>query len=129
MGYFPVFFDISSKDILVVGAGEVATRRVLTLIEFCGNIHVISPSITPILRELFEANKISYSQKKFCKEDIISPFLVLATTDDKDLNQEIVNICKQKNILVNNACDRKSCDFYFPAIAVIGLILSQKKEY
>ena len=44
--YFPMFIDLSDKNIVVVGGGNIATRRVKTLLSFTRNIRVIAPKVT-----------------------------------------------------------------------------------
>ena len=43
--YFPMFIDLSDKNIVVVGGGNIATRRVKTLLSFTRNIRVIAPKV------------------------------------------------------------------------------------
>ena len=56
--YFPMFVDLSDKNIVVVGGGNIATRRVKTLLQFTRNITVVAPKITPDLMELGKANQV-----------------------------------------------------------------------
>ncbi|MFR2800012.1 MAG: NAD(P)-dependent oxidoreductase [Blautia wexlerae] len=44
--YFPMYVDLSDKNIVVVGGGNIATRRVKTLLSFTRNIRVIAPKMT-----------------------------------------------------------------------------------
>ena len=53
--YFPMFIDLSDKNIVVVGGGNIATRRVKTLLSFTRNIRVIAPKVTMEMMELGKA--------------------------------------------------------------------------
>ena len=50
-------------------------------------------------------------------DNLTDYFMVIAASDDNDLNRNIVALGREKGILVNSASCREDCDFYFPAIA------------
>ena len=56
--YFPLYVDLSDKNIVVVGGGTIATRRVKALLLFTRNITVIAPKMTADLWELGKLGKI-----------------------------------------------------------------------
>ena len=123
MSYFPMFIDIEGKHILVVGAGEIALRRVQTLLQFRARIKVIAKEIPKEQKEAFHLlvseGKIVLEEKAFEESDLTEAFfLVLAATNVKKLNHEICMLCRKRKILANTATDRTDCDFYFPAVAV-----------
>lgn len=113
---FPLYVDIQDKQIVVIGAGKIAERRVNTLLSFCNNIKIIAPSITPAISGLINQNKVTWLQKKFDENDIKGADIVLAATDDLRVNDEIYHVCKTNSIPVNIASDQKKCDFQFPGI-------------
>ena len=127
--YFPMFVDISTKRILVIGGGKIAARRVRTLLKFAEHIEVTAPEIC----DEKEVPQAVWSSRKVLEEDLkdTSDFLngadiVLTATDDRELNQKIVSACRMRKILVNTADDKSLCDFYFPAVTekdgvVIGM--------
>ena len=123
MRYFPLFIDIEGKQILVVGAGKIALRRVQTLLQFGAHIRVIAKEIPEEQQEAFyllvSEGKIELEEKPFEEKDLTEElFLVLAATNVKQLNHEICMLCRERKILANTAADRTDCDFYFPAVAV-----------
>ena len=59
--YFPMFIDLSDKNIVVVGGGNIATRRVKTLLAFTRNIRVIAPKVT---MEMMELGKAGYVEQE-----------------------------------------------------------------
>ena len=131
--YFPMFVDISTKRILVIGGGKIAARRVRTLLKFAEHIEVTAPEICDEMKEKKEVPQAVWSSRKVLEEDLkdTSDFLngadiVLTATDDRELNQKIVSACRMRKILVNTADDKSLCDFYFPAVTekdgvVIGM--------
>ena len=135
---FPLFVDMEGKQIIVFGGGEIATRRVNVLLDFGGQVTVISPKFS---ENLIELNKTKPDLKLIYKtydEWMVSegfnrerPFIVLAATDDYAVNEKISKTAREEALLVN-VCDNPSgCDFYFPAILreddmVVGIVGSGK---
>ena len=132
--YFPMFVDISTKRILVIGGGKIAARRVRTLLKFAEHIEVTAPEICDEMKDILkEEEKKEVPQAVWSSRDLkdTSDFLngadiVLTATDDRELNQKIVSACRMRKILVNTADDKSLCDFFFPAVTekdgvVIGM--------
>ena len=125
-GYFPLFMDISDKKIVVIGGGNIAARRVKVLSQFCRNLTVVAPRIHPDLLTLEEKGQIRVIRREYEREDIYDAWMVLATTDQHKLNEEIYSVAKCLGALVNVASNREKCDFHFPGIVrknhfVVGL--------
>ena len=120
--YFPMFVDISEMKIIVVGGGTIATRRIKTLLQFASDITVIAPDVTDSLKLLETEGKIFLLHREYQEGDILEADMVLAATDDKELNQKIAQECRKKElesgkrILLSVASDRELCDFYFPSV-------------
>ena len=127
--YFPLYVDLSDKNIVVVGGGTIATRRVKALLLFTRNITVIAPKMTADLWELGKLGKIQIQPRPVKKSDFSMAYMVLAVTNNSELNEEIYRICKEEGIYVNVADDKSKCDFYFPGIymkdeVVVGITAS-----
>ena len=116
--FFPMFVDLSDKNIVVAGGGSIAPRRVKTLLMFTRNITVIAPRMTAELLEMGKAGKIRIHARPVKRSDFDMAYMVLAVTNDWKLNDEIYHICKEEGIYVNVASDRELCDFYFPGICM-----------
>ena len=132
--YFPLFVDISDKKIVVVGAGKIAARRVKTLVDFGAVIVVVAPQISPELEQLEQEHKITIIRREYQREDIYDAWMVLATTDNHKLNEEIYSVAKCLGALVNVASNREKCDFHFPGIVkkdsyVVGINASGKDHH
>lgn len=115
-GYFPLFMDISDKKIVVIGGGNIAARRVKVLSQFCRNLTVVAPRIHPDLLTLEEKGQIRVIRREYEREDIYDAWMVLATTDQHKLNEEIYSVAKCLGALVNVASNREKCDFHFSGI-------------
>ena len=121
--YFPIFFDLTEKPVLVIGAGPVGLRRAGVLAEFGAKVRVIAPECTVPAGYGMQGMELQLQEKKmlwekrvFEEDDINGSFLVIAATDDEALNDRIVKLCRDRGILVNHAGDQSRCDFFFPAI-------------
>jgi len=115
--YFPILIDLEKKDILVVGGGKIAYRKIKTLLDYRAAIEVITPEIIENkIKLLFEEGKISLRLRKFEDRDIENRFLVIAATDDKELNKKIYELGDSKNILVNNITTKEDLNTRFCAI-------------
>lgn len=125
---FPMFIPLNHKKIVVFGAGEVAYRRINTLLLFDANITVISPSVCQEIENLIIQKKIYWKKGSYPDNTIdTDAFFVLAATNDEVMNGKIYKECKRNNILVNNASNQAQCDFFFPAVIqtedlVVGIV-------
>ena len=119
MAYFPLFVDLEGRQVLVVGGGKIAMRRVRTLLEFGCEITVVSPEVCEELRE-----KVLWKKKRYDETDLeslgnvgeASRFVFVLAAAAPEVNEKIVCDCRKKKIPVNNASNRDQCDFYFPGV-------------
>ena len=124
-----MFVDLSDKKIVVVGGGNIATRRIKTLLQFTRNITAVAPKTTMELHELGKAGFVNLINRPVKRSDFAMAFMVIAATNDWKLNDEIYRVCKEQGIYVNVADDKSKCDFYFPGIymqdeVVVGITAS-----
>ncbi len=143
--YFPIFVNLNGRRILIVGAGAVASRRAAVLVQFGAELMVVAPDGTAEMEALAREGAVCWERRAFRETDVPvgvwaseSPnvsasvsmdaevnaakdvMMVLAATDDPDLNSRIAELCRQRGIPVNNCSDASQCDFYFPGIARSG---------
>lgn len=116
--FFPVSVDINNKNILVIGAGKIALRKVETLLNYNCNIIVITKDILEEkFLELEKNNKIKILKNQEFEEKFLENiFLVIAATDDETLNKKISQLCMNKNILVNNITSKDDMNVRFASI-------------
>lgn len=115
---FPFFIDIHGKSILVIGAGEVALRRVRGLLEFGAVVRVAAPVLHDafaVLRRRY-GDRLQLEERRFQPGEIEGYFFVLSCTDDAAVETMVYEECKKKGIPVNLASDQSRCDFQFPAL-------------
>jgi precorrin-2 dehydrogenase/sirohydrochlorin ferrochelatase len=123
MRYFPIFMDISEKPVLVVGGGEVASRKVEALVKANAKVIIVSPTISTTLKSLIECQKCEWIHEKYNKNQLSTDLVqVWATTDDSDLNHKIYHDAHELNLLVNVVDDQPYCDFITPSMINRGRI-------
>lgn len=121
MSYFPMFMELKGKPCLVVGGGRIALRKIEALKDFGADILVVSSVIS---QEILQIRGISCCEKQFEPEDLKERELVVAATDDKDLNHRISQACREKQIPVNAADQIEDCTFIFPAYLKEGEVVA-----
>lgn len=115
--YFPILLDIEKKNILVVGGGKIAYRKIKTLLDYGAKIEVITPKIVEDkIQLLFKEKKINITLREFEDSDIENRFLVVGATNNKELNKKIYELGNTKNILVNNITTKEDLNARFCAI-------------
>lgn len=116
MNHFPVFLNLKSRQCLIIGGGNIATRKIKNLLNANAQITVISPKISDKLKNLAKDNKISVINREYESSDIVRAFLVVAATNNTKVNTEIAKACDEANIMVNVADNAELCSFIFPSI-------------
>ena len=131
MAYFPMFVDMTERECLIVGGGNVAYRKVIVMLDFGAKVTVVAEDICDELRKLtiddiasedktssYTANKenrITFIKRRFERKDCDGMEMVIAATDDNVLNHEIAEYCKAKDIMVNAVDQKADCSFIFPS--------------
>lgn len=118
MAYFPFYIDIENKNILVVGGGTVALRKIEKLSPFKPSITVVSPKIC---EEILKFN-VKAVEREFDDNDLNGTFCVISATDNEQVNSHIFELCKEKNILVNTVDDKENADLFSCACTKIPLL-------
>ena len=120
MNYYPAFLDLRTRPCLVIGGGEVAERKVLSLIAADAAVTVVSPTLTPELQRLAQSGMIAHSNKRFSETDLAGAFLVIAATNAPEVNARAAASCKQRGILVNVASPPEESSFIVPSLVARG---------
>lgn len=116
MQALPIFFNIAQRRCLVIGGGDVATRKVTMLLKAQGNVVVISPELTAELQQMLAKNEIEYLRASFLPEQLTGACLVIAATDDESVNEAVSIAAKRLNIPVNVVDAPALCTFTMGSI-------------
>lgn len=112
MGYM-VNLTIEGRSALVVGGGEIASRKVEDLLAAKARVTVVAPDINGKIAAL--ASQITIQQRAYEPGDIGDAFVVIAATDDEELNAVIFRDCQARKVLVNVVDRPPLCTFTVPA--------------
>lgn len=121
MAYFPMFVDMTERECLIVGGGNVAYRKVMVMLDFGAKVTVVAEDICDELRKLTiddtanKENRITFIKRRFERKDCDGMEMVIAATDDNALNHEIAEYCNAKGIMVNAVDQKADCSFIFPS--------------
>ena len=116
MKYLPIFYDLSVRPCLVVGAGEIAARKVRQLRKAEASVTIIAPDICEELQGLADCEEIQYIAERFSEEILHDKMLVIAATNDEEVNRQVSELAKAKNIPVNVVDNPDLCSFIMPSI-------------
>ncbi|MBT4837662.1 MAG: uroporphyrinogen-III C-methyltransferase [Methylococcales bacterium] len=116
MDYLPIFLDIKKQNCLVVGGGEVATRKVSLLLKANAQVKVIALNISAKLEEWKQNKKIEVSLREYNEQDLDGVCLVIAATNNAELNQSLSMAAKKHFIPVNVVDNPSLCSFIMPSI-------------
>jgi precorrin-2 dehydrogenase/sirohydrochlorin ferrochelatase len=120
MSYYPIFIQLEGENALVVGGGSVACRKVETLLERGASVRIVSRILCPKLERLITKGDIQFLGKEFRKEFLEGVFLVIAATDDEELNHKISQAARAKGLLINAVDQPEDCNFIVPSIVNRG---------
>jgi precorrin-2 dehydrogenase / sirohydrochlorin ferrochelatase len=111
--------NLQSKKIIIVGGGNEAQKRINSLLKQECDITIIADSINSQINKLTKTKKIKVIKQKVTDTKFISklkPNLIITTTNDKKVNQKIINAAKKKSIMVYSSDNPEDSDFSNPAI-------------
>ena len=118
--FYPVYLNIRNKRVVVIGGGEVAERKVESLLGTGASITLISPEITPQLDLLAKENRIEVHRRAYAPGDCHGAALVFSATDDAGVSAAVFEEATKAGALVNTADQPALCDFIMPAVVRRG---------
>lgn len=113
---YPIFLNLKSKRIVVVGAGPVAARKVLSLIGAQARMVVVAERIDEVLQTRCKNTDTEFVETKYSKDYLVGATLAFAATNDEKLNEQIYRDCQQLEVLCNVVDNPDLCDFFVPAV-------------
>lgn len=116
MNSFPIFMTLRNRRCVVIGGGEVATRKISALLKAGAAVEVVSPALCEGIGALARQNSIRHIQSEFTPAHIDGACLVVAATDDMGVNNAVSQAAKARNILVNVVDNPELCTFTFASI-------------
>jgi precorrin-2 dehydrogenase/sirohydrochlorin ferrochelatase len=117
---YPINLRVKDRDCLVIGGGQVAQRKISTLLSAGGKVTVCSPEVTPLIKEMAAKQLITFKQELFTPGTLGRYFVVICATNDPVVNKAAAQEARAKGALVNVVDAPDLCDFYVPASVTRG---------
>ena len=116
MNLYPVNLNVQGRVCLVVGGGAVAERKVAGLLAAGASVLVVSPTLTPGLQARVEASEVVWLAEAYGTGHLGGVFLVLACTDNREVNAQIVRDASECGLLVLCADAPETGSFVSPTV-------------
>ncbi|MGM0125798.1 precorrin-2 dehydrogenase/sirohydrochlorin ferrochelatase [Enterococcus sp. AZ194] len=108
---YPILVDLSKLTIVVIGGGQIASRKVHSLVEAGGRPLVIAPVLSKTIQELFEMGQLLVRQRAYQAGDISQAHLVFICTDDEAVNQQVMKEVRPHQ-LINDTTKQAHSNFF-----------------
>ena len=120
MSFFPAYFNLNHKKILLVGGGYIALEKLEKLVDFTKEITVISKEFSEDFSSFAKEHNIEMQERSYVEGDIDGFDIVIVATDTVHLHKAIFEESRSSRILVNSVDDTAYCDFIFPSYVKRG---------
>ena len=120
--YYPIYIDIEDRNVVIIGGGEVCTRKAETMMKYGARVTVVSPTFTEELEAWAREGRLALKPKRYDVSDVGDAHIVIASTDDTTVNEQIAADCRARRIPVNVVDVTPLCEFIVPAIIEKGSI-------
>ncbi len=114
-----VDLHLNGELVIIVGGGAEALKKINSLLTQDCKILVLSEKSNPKIKNYVSKKKIEFKKVKLANANLLSkykPYLVMATTDNKELNRKIVNRARKMNCLAYASDDPEISDFSHPSV-------------
>jgi precorrin-2 dehydrogenase / sirohydrochlorin ferrochelatase len=120
VSYYPVFLSLRERPALVVGGGDVARGKVEGLVRTGARVTVVAPRVVEAIHRLVAEGMVERVARAYATGDVRGFRLVIAATDDPDLNRSVAADAERAGILVNVVDRAELSSFIAPAMLVHG---------
>ena len=113
--FYPLFLDLRGRQCLVVGGGQVALRKVKALLECGASVKVVSPELCHEMSDLARCSEMEVVLRGYETADLRGVLVVIAATNDAEVNKKVAAEGRDRGILVNIVDDLEKSVFIAPA--------------
>ncbi len=119
---YPIFLKVSELNILIVGGGNVALEKLTFLLKSSPNakVEMVAPMFRKDTIDLAGKNNVTMYTDEYNDSHLANKHIVIATTDNPQVNLTVYEDCRKKSLLVNVADNPPLCDFYMGGIVTKG---------
>jgi siroheme synthase-like protein len=112
----PLFLRLEARQVLVVGAGRVAERKIAELVDARARVHVVAPEATDAVKALAAARAIRWDMRPFEDADVEGAWLIVAATGDAEVQRKVADIAEARRTFVVAVDDKANASAYGGAI-------------
>jgi siroheme synthase-like protein len=119
--YLPIAVDLDSRVCVVVGGGEVAARKVETLLQTGAKVTVIAPEVSDEIAAWAEREpRLTVERRAYRNGDLAGAAIAFAATGSAAVHAAIAEEAASRSVWLNAADDPERCTFLMPAIVERG---------
>jgi precorrin-2 dehydrogenase/sirohydrochlorin ferrochelatase len=120
MAKYPIFLELGGRRVVLIGGGAVAVRKAESLLDAGARLVVVAQKPSDTMIDLCTRHGAELIRSRYSKQYIAEAVLVIATTDDRKVNEQVYQDCQELEILCNVVDDPQLCDFFVPAVVKRG---------
>src|ERR1700685_689191 len=109
MSLLPIFLNLEGRQILLVGAGNVALEKIGSLLKTGLKLRVIAPKARTEIQELAAESKLEWIARAFEPADLDGNYVVIAATDSPEVNTAVYREAVKRDIPCNSVDDIPNC--------------------
>lgn len=120
--YYPIYLDIEDRSVVIIGGGNVCARKAETMMKYGARVTIVSPQFTEEIEQWAADEKLAIRRKPYDASDLDGANIVIASTDDTSVNEQVAADCRARRIPVNVVDVTPLCEFIVPAIIESGSV-------
>jgi|ERR1044071_3643698 siroheme synthase-like protein len=120
--YYPIYLDIEDHAVIIIGGGNVCARKAETMMKYGARVTIVSPDFTDEIEAWARDGKLALKRKRYDASDLEGATIVIASTDDTSVNEQVAADCRAQRIPVNVVDVTPLCEFIVPAIVDKGSV-------
>jgi precorrin-2 dehydrogenase / sirohydrochlorin ferrochelatase len=120
VSYYPMFLDLRGMPCLVVGGGSIAHGKIVGLLRAGATVQVVAPSVDETVATLARRGEVTVVTRPYAAEDVRGFQLVVAATDQPEVNRRVSSDARQAGALVNVVDSPELSQFIAPAVLERG---------
>jgi len=117
---YPVNLIVDGRACLVVGGGAVAARKVVGLLACGAVVTVVAPGVGEEIAAWAAAGELTLERRVYRQGEAAGYRLVIAATDDHEVNTAVYRDAEAAGVWVNSADDPATCSFTLPSVVRRG---------
>ena len=120
MAKYPIFLELGGRRVVLVGGGAVAVRKAGSLLEAGARLVVVDHDPSDTMIDVCARHGAELVRDRYAKQYVAEAVLVIAATDNQDVNEQVCRDCQELEVLCNVVDQPQLCDFFVPAVVKRG---------